>query len=150
MANTKWYYLCDLEEKKAKDLTQIPKVWGNITGMADLDDTALADLSWAGHPHMGFLSLQAARDAGISELSITDASMVGTELAKQQIREKRDLLLNESDKAVTVDRWEGYSDETKQIIAGYRQALRDVTNQDPFNTVFPAIPDELAYLRAIS
>lgn len=150
MANTKWYYLCDLEEKKAIELTQIPEVWGNITGMSDLDDAALADLSWGGHADRGFLSKEAAEQAGVSTASLNAALALGTEVAKEQVRDKRDLLLNESDKAVTVDRWEGYSDETKQIIAGYRQALRDVTNQDPFNTVFPAIPDELAYLRAIS
>lgn len=148
--NTKWYYLSDLSNKTAIELVQIPEVWRNVTGMADLDDQALADMSWAQHPDMGFLSRESAEEAGITKDSLDAALVVGTELAKQQIREKRDVLLAESDKAVTVDRWESYDDETKQVIAGYRQALRDVTNQDPFDTTFPAIPDELAYLRAIS
>lgn len=150
MSNTKWYYVCDLEQKKALELTQIPEVWGNITGMADLDDEALADLSWAQLPDRGFLTPEAAQAANIDAATISSALALGTELATQQVREKRDVLLSESDKSVTADRWDSYDEAAKKSIADYRQALRDITDQDPFTATFPVIPDELAYLRAIS
>jgi hypothetical protein len=57
----------------------------------------------------------------------------------QEIRNKRDFLLKESD-------WTQLSDvpkETKEIWADYRQALRDITEQNDFPTAveFPVKPN---------
>ena len=44
MRNKNWYYLCDLVNKVATDMFQLPDVWGNITGMAQLTSEEVADL----------------------------------------------------------------------------------------------------------
>ena len=61
--------------------------------------------------------------------------------AWQRVRERRDVLLSNSDKLVMVDRWERLTYEEKQTIAEYRQALRDLPNQnsDPNLISFPVL-----------
>ncbi|MFZ6813531.1 DUF4376 domain-containing protein [Undibacterium sp. Rencai35W] len=77
--NTAFYYLCDLDKKVAIDYRQIPEVFGNITGMADLNDASLASLAWAKVPSLGFLKEPAALAAGISVASMTAAYNLGAE-----------------------------------------------------------------------
>jgi hypothetical protein len=57
-------------------------------------------------------------------------------------RSERDLLLTESDKLVVPDRWETYTEEQKQIVRDYRQALRDIPQQSGFpeTIVWPEKP----------
>lgn len=59
----------------------------------------------------------------------------------RRVRERRNMLLNESDKLVTIDRWEKLSYEEKDKISEYRQALRDLPLQDsdPNNINFPSL-----------
>jgi hypothetical protein len=61
--------------------------------------------------------------------------------AWQRVRERRDMLLSNSDKLVMVDRWERLTYEEKQTIAEYRQALRDIPaqNSDPNLINFPTL-----------
>ena len=148
MANSNWYYLCDLENKVAIELTQIPEVWGNVTGMLDLSDDALSSLAWAGQADRGFLTETAARSAGILQAGMNTVKTVAAEVAKIRARETRDLLLAHWDITVMPDRWETYSAGKKQIIGSYRQALRDLpAADDAFAIVWPPIPDELSFLR---
>ena len=62
-------------------------------------------------------------------------------LISNTVRKRRDSLLQQSDALVMIDRWETYTQETKQIIAQYRQDLRDVPQQPGFPTsvVFPQL-----------
>lgn len=59
----------------------------------------------------------------------------------QQVRELRNTLLNESDKLVTIDRWENLTAEEQQAIKTYRQSLRDLPlrDSDPNNIIFPSL-----------
>ena len=59
---------------------------------------------------------------------------------KSEIIHRRNLLLSESDYLMMVDY--PISDEKKQEIKAYRQALRDIPQQDgfPYNIVFPEKP----------
>ena len=61
--------------------------------------------------------------------------------AWQRVREQRNNLLNESDKLITIDRWEKLSCEEKDRISEYRQALRDLPlrDSDPNNIIFPSL-----------
>lgn len=60
---------------------------------------------------------------------------------KEQIRTKRNELLTESDFAVLPD--SPFTAEQRAAWAIYRQALRDVPQQEgfPFNVIFPEIPE---------
>lgn len=59
-----------------------------------------------------------------------------------QLREKRNKLLYESDIYVHSDRWSSYDDAKKIEWTTYRQALRDLpaNTSDPFNPVWPVKP----------
>lgn len=62
--------------------------------------------------------------------------------AMQNIRERRDELLRESDTSVLPDRWATMSAQTQVAWATYRQALRDLpaTTADALNPVWPTKP----------
>ena len=147
--NTNWYFRINLADKTAIEYTQIPEVWGNCSGLDSSDDETLADMNWAGH-NEGFLSSSAALALGVAQSELDRVTPLAREVAKVHIRKTRNILLDASDKAVTIDRWEGYSAETKTIITSYRQALRDITSGDNlFNPTWPTIPTELDYLKAL-
>jgi|688.fasta_scaffold622789_2 hypothetical protein len=147
--NTNWYYRINLADKTAIEYTQIPEVWGNCSGLNAASDETLADMNWAGH-NEGFLSSSAALAQGVSQAELDRVLPLAKEVAKAIIRKKRNTLLDASDKAITIDRWEGYSAETKTIISSYRQALRDITTSDDlFSPAWPTIPTELDYLKAL-
>jgi hypothetical protein len=59
------------------------------------------------------------------------------------VRNQRNKLLSDSDALVLPDRWMSYTTEKQTAIATYRQALRDLpeTQTDPFNIVWPTIPN---------
>lgn len=62
--------------------------------------------------------------------------------AAKEVREKRDALLKQSDIEMMNDRLEKMTDESAQEWKDYRQALRDITEQEgfPFEVVFPEMP----------
>jgi hypothetical protein len=136
--NSKWYIRCNLKTKTAENFQQIPETFLNISGMSDLSDEDLADLSWAGNPDYGFLTEEAAVAAKIKGIDYVKG--VGNELRIQQIRQTRDALLYQSDALVLIDRWETYTPETKAKISEYRKALRDLTdNINPDNFTWPTL-----------
>lgn len=63
------------------------------------------------------------------------------EIKSHEIRLKRDTLLVETDVYMTLDY--PISDEKRQVLKDYRQALRDVTKQDGFpeNIIWPEKPE---------
>ena len=65
-----------------------------------------------------------------------------TEIAAKEVRAKRDELLKQSDVVMLSDRLERMTDESAQEWKDYRQALRDITEQEgfPFEVVFPEMP----------
>lgn len=90
-------------------------------------------------------------EATIEEKELTEAQAQEFENGRQQMhlqgttaftRSQRDALLSESDKLMLADIWETFSLEKQQAIKNYRQALRDLPQQEgfPFNVVFPEKP----------
>jgi hypothetical protein len=61
--------------------------------------------------------------------------------AWQIIRERRNILLQESDKLVVADRWEKLTESKKTAISNYRQLLRDIPSQysNPSLVTFPEL-----------
>lgn len=138
MRNQNWYYLCDLADKVATDMFQLPEVWGNITGMAQLTSEDIADLGWAGQEGKGLLLEAAAVSAGVSSESIAAAKEIGAISCGRQVKEKRDLLLLESDWTQVAD-----APVDKTAWATYRQALRDISAQAgfPWTVDWPTQPE---------
>lgn len=57
------------------------------------------------------------------------------------VKQRRNKLLDEADKLTQADRWAGYTDAQKASIAAYKQALRDLPEQEgfPLTVVFPEL-----------
>lgn len=66
------YYCVDKKNKTVLSSGPVPEVWGNISGMKDLDQPTLADLTWASYPDHGFLTRDAALAVGISAESLDE------------------------------------------------------------------------------
>lgn len=83
--------------------------------------------------------LRAQIDSG--NLQIDECDEDTLEVRASAIREQRDSLLNETDKYMTIDY--PISEEDRELIRAYRQALRDVPQQEGFpeNVVWPEKPD---------
>lgn len=93
MKNTNFYFLCDLKRKVATDYTQVPDVWGSITGLNGCSDQTLANLSWAGVPDIGFLTEEAATSLGIDAESLLAARTMGAEAVRAYEKTKRTTLV---------------------------------------------------------
>jgi hypothetical protein len=123
---------------------QIPQVWMMATGLnserACADDATLADLDWSPTKGYGFMLPEVAAQQGIDPTSIAVARENATGVVQQYYRDIRDTILGYTDVFVLADRWAAYSAEDQAAISTYRQALRDVTSQDPFNILWPEIP----------
>jgi hypothetical protein len=150
MSNSKWYLLCDLQTFTALDLMQIPSVWRNVTGMEDMSDSDLARIGeWSQNHNLAFLSVEAAISKSITVSSIQKVLLASAGIAQVWLRSMRDPLLLATDIFTTGDRWKSFDSVSQNNIARYRQALRDVTHQDPLEAVWPYIPLELDSIRSL-
>lgn len=57
------------------------------------------------------------------------------------VKQRRNKLLDEADKLTQADRWATYTDAQKASITAYKQALRDLPEQEgfPLTVVFPEL-----------
>jgi hypothetical protein len=149
MANAKWYVLCDKDQNVAVDLLQIPEVWREITGMQSLNDEQLAAIGQLseGNEEMTFLSIDTARSQGFNVDSIDLMISTRAPIIRDWIRSMRDPILALTDAFILADRWAKYDVVAQKDITQFRDALRDITKQNIFNIVWPAIPPELDVLR---
>lgn len=87
-------------------------------------------------------SAQVQSTATIDNAFCAKLMEVETTKAEKAVRAKRDRLLAESDKEILPDRLTKASTEFKNW-SEYRQALRDIPQQDgfPFNVVYPEKPN---------
>lgn len=148
MHNKAWYYLCDLNALAAIQLMQIPAVWQTITGLngprCSADDDTLANIELGDIKDMGFLKEDRAIALGIDSdsMALARENAIGTaQIVKREIRNE---ILTITDVYVLADRWSRYTEEERQAIGDYRQALRDLTLDDPFNVVWPTLPAIMA------
>ncbi len=139
------YYLCNKTEKVVISVGPLPEVWGNISGMADLNYDAVNDLSWAGYPNIGFLTEKDALRIGIPQSFIDLCKQQGQDMMWSEVKQRRDGMIAQV-------RWrvDRHTDEvalgkspTENImpVLKYIQDLRDITNQsDVLNIVWPLYP----------
>jgi len=72
-----------------------------------------------------------------------DESLVQAKIAELEAVEPLRLLREERDKKLAATDWRAtvdYPGNDKQLWLDYRQALRDVTEQDPNNVIWPSEP----------
>ena len=66
-------YNIDKQNNQVLSSGPVPAVWGTISGMSDLSEQDLADLTWAGYPNYGFLTREAALARGITVSQLDQA-----------------------------------------------------------------------------
>lgn len=152
MSNPTWYLLCNAVTKRAIDLLQLPDVWkNNTTGMSTLSNANLETFhEWSANKEDVFYTIERAREVGIDGESIDLILEVCLPAVENWVRAMRDPILAATDQATVSDRWNTFDVVSQTDIANYRQALRDITEQDPFNVVWPSIPPELDFLRSFN
>jgi hypothetical protein len=74
-----------------------------------------------------------------TEQEIEEDAARELEMGWSQVRNQRDGMLQQSDLFVLIDRWETLTEERKQEIRVYRQALRDIPQsfESPEDVVWP-------------
>lgn len=54
-----FYVLVDIEKKIiTNNIQNLPENWANISGLTNLDEEKLKDLSWAGHKSLGWINIK--------------------------------------------------------------------------------------------
>lgn len=118
-------------------------------------DQAVANITYqpvnGNEPFSYFILLKEEDDAPIhqylrskidsGEIKIQPPDTVSDEVIANEVRDERDALLSETDKYMTLDY--PITDESKQLLREYRQALRDIPDQDgfPHSIVWPQKPE---------
>lgn len=148
---------CYIENNKVISANQdLPKVWKNVSGFDNLPDSILKIYGW-----LPFVQETEGKQIFVSSSYIIEENLVKEiiitrdkneqELEKEQeeqlqnkwfeIRSQRDELLKASDLFVLIDRWENLSDERKEEIRTYRQALRDIPSSfnNPYEIIWPEL-----------
>lgn len=143
MSDKKFYYICDFANQRVQQfIEEIPPVWGQISGMQDLSDEALKDLTWAGYPGMGFIPESQIHNYAVDAYTRDEAKRTANLLRRDTVIVDRDRRLAYSDRFVGSDRWEQFTMAQRAEITQYRQKLRDLTQvtEDWFNPVWPTMP----------
>jgi hypothetical protein len=150
MLNAKWYLVCDIRAKTASDLIQIDNTWGSATGLLEQSDENLEHFyQWAMlHQNISFMPIQRAIEYGIKQTSIDEVLARTKPAVLAWLRQMRDPILQATDVITVADRWNSLDAVDQNYAIKFRQALRDITdNGDPFNVVWPAIPNVLDFVR---
>jgi hypothetical protein len=134
----------------------LPKVWKNVSGFDNLPDSILKTYGWLplvienGDKEI-FISSHYIIEEDIVREIITTRDKSEQEIKEEEekqlaarwesVRARRDHLLKESDLLVLIDRWETLTQEKKEKIKIYRQALRDLPNiyNNPEEIVWPEL-----------
>jgi Phage tail assembly chaperone protein len=140
----KTFYLIHFPTRTAQQFfgEGLPSTWNNVTGMSELTDEVVSDMTWSGNPEFGFLSETMALNIGVTQESITKVHEVASVLKKPSVIEKRNELLTQADKLTQADRWDKYTQAQKDEVALYKQTLKDIpqTTTDWFRVVWPTAP----------
>ena len=74
------FYCIDKKNKIVLSSGAVPETWGTISGMKDLDQETLADLTWANYPDYGFLIREDALALGITAEALDHADQLQKKL----------------------------------------------------------------------
>lgn len=134
----------------------LPGGWKNISGLNVLSNIDLADLSWSGNTGYAFYPViedsYPQNDSRFYRIegpnySVQDQTVIGTYTVTPKTQlEAWEVVRGNRNRRLYLSDWTQLPDapltaEKKAEWATYRQALRDITNQeDPFNISWPIEP----------
>lgn len=120
------YYCIEKDTKKVLSASYLQDTWGTITGMKELSEQEVYDLTWASYHNHSFMTLQAALEFGVAQADLDAAKELGAVFQSDCVRAERVCRLTHTD-------WRFRIDQTpSQEWIDYSQALRDITNQPGF------------------
>jgi hypothetical protein len=146
---------CYIENNEITLINQdLPVNWKNVSNFYTFPDDILKTYGWLPltveneNKPVFVSSSYIIEEDGVIEVIITRDKTVeeieekaAKELEMQwyQIRNQRDELLKQSDLLVLIDKWETLTEERKEEIRVYRQALRDIPQsfESPEDVVWP-------------
>jgi hypothetical protein len=146
---------CYIENNEVTLINQIlPTTWQNVSNFHKLPDSLLKIYGWlpltveSENKPVLVSSQYVIEENGVKEIIVTrDKTLeeINEELEKEteqkweEVRNKRNQLLNESDFLLLLDRWNTFSTEKQNEILSYRQTLRDLPQnfQNPDEIVWP-------------
>ena len=135
---------------------ELPEVWKNVSNFYLLPDQILKTYGWlplvvetASKP-VFVSSNYTIEENVVREIIVTrdktqeeieEEAAKELEMAWYQVRSQRDEMLKQSDLFVLIDKWELLTEERKQEIRNYRQALRDIPQafENPEDVVWPQL-----------
>jgi|688.fasta_scaffold180097_2 hypothetical protein len=135
---------------------ELPEVWKNVSNFHTLPDPILKAYGWLPliveneNKSVFVSSSYIIEENVVREIIITrdktqeeiiEEQQKELEMAWYQVRSQRDEMLKQSDLLVLIDKWELLTEERKQEIRNYRQALRDIPEnfQTPEDVVWPQL-----------
>ena len=135
---------------------ELPESAGNVSNLSALDDATLKLFGWVPFERQSdnksiivSSEYEIREDCAIEKILTRDKTreeLLAEDMQElsakwEEIRNKRNKLLADSDKLVLSDRWEKLTDEEKISISNYRQSLRDISaqNDNPDLIIFPEL-----------
>jgi hypothetical protein len=146
---------CYIENGEIVQINQdLPKVWKNVSNFYLLPDEIVKTYGWLplvveNENKPVFVSSSYIIEENVikevivtrdkTEQEIEEETARELEMGWYQVRSQRDEKLKQSDLFVLIDKWELLTEERKQEIRIYRQALRDVPQnfETPEDVVWP-------------
>ena len=146
---------CYIENNEITLINQdLPVNWKNVSNFYALPESILKTYGWLpltveNENRPVFVSSSyIIEEDGVREVIITrdkTVEEIEEEAAKElemqwhQVRSQRDEMLKQSDLLVLIDKWETLTEERKEEIRNYRQALRDIPQgfEHPEDVVWP-------------
>lgn len=134
----------------------LPQVWKNVSNFYLLPDEIIKTYGWLpliveNENKPVFVSSNYVIEENVvreiivtrdkTEKEIEEDAARELEIGWAQVRNKRDEMLKQSDLFVLIDKWELLTEEQKQEIRVYRQALRDIPQNfgTPEDVVWPSL-----------
>lgn len=135
---------------------ELPEVWKNVSNFYLLSDEILKTYGWLPliveneNKSVFVSSSYIIEENFVREIIVTrdktqeeieEEAAKELEMAWHQVRSQRDEMLKQSDLLVLIDKWELLTEEKKQEIRNYRQALRDIPQafESPEDVIWPQL-----------
>lgn len=146
---------CYIENGEIIQINQdLPNVWKNVSNFYLLPDEIIKTYGWLplvveNENKSVFVSSSYVIEENLvrevivtrdkTQEEIEEEAVRELEMGWNQVRSQRDEMLQQSDLFVLIDKWELLTEERKQQIRVYRQALRDVPQnfETPESVVWP-------------
>lgn len=148
---------CYIENGEIVQINQdLPNVWKNVSNFYLLPDEIIKTYGWLplvveNENKSVFVSSSYVIEENLvrevivtrdkTQEEIEEEAVRELEIGWNQVRSQRDEMLQQSDLLVLIDKWETLSEERKNEIRIYRQALRDIpqTFETPESVVWPEL-----------